>query len=178
MEGSMSEDKTQAATETVSESPATETTQDSSNEQYIAESKKYRKRAQDAEAKLAEYEKAKAKAEESRLKEKEEFKTLYEKASSEIESLTSNASKWAKYEKAKRVSLLENHPEGERESLSKLDLETLEYVTSKINNTKQNAPEVVGNAKKVAPEKPVDWSDKQNLKQNWATILNQYKKQP
>ena len=174
----MSEDKTTAVEETVSETPATETTQTSSNEGYIAESKKYRKRAQDAEAKLAEYEKAKAKAEESRLKEKEEFKTLYEKASSEIESLTSNANKWAKYEEAKRTSLLENHPEDERESLAKLDLETLEYVTNKINNTKTNAPEVVGNARKAVPEKPIDWSDKQNLKQNWATILNQYKKQP
>ena len=39
----MSEDKTQAATETVSESPATETTQGSSNEQYIAESKSIEK---------------------------------------------------------------------------------------------------------------------------------------
>ena len=36
-------------------------TQDNAQNEYIAESKKYRKRAQDAEAKLAEYEKAKAK---------------------------------------------------------------------------------------------------------------------
>jgi len=79
-EGSMSEDKTQAATETVSESSATETTQDSSNEQYIAESKKYRKRAQDAETRLAKLEKNLAKAEESKLKEKEDFKALYEQA--------------------------------------------------------------------------------------------------
>ena len=53
----MSEEKTQATTETASESVAKETVQDSSNDQYIAESKKYRKRAQDAEARLAEYEK-------------------------------------------------------------------------------------------------------------------------
>ena len=145
----MSEEQTQATTEAVSESPATETTQDSSNEQYIAESKKYRKRAQDAEAKLAKYEKAKSKAEEDRLKEKEEFKTLYEKASSDIENLSANAQKWAKYEEAKRVSLLENHPEEERESLSNLDLETLEYVTNKINNVKVNTPEVVGTSKKT-----------------------------
>ena len=50
----MSEDKTTAVEETVSEAPATETTQDSSNEGLIAESKKYRKRAQDAESKLLE----------------------------------------------------------------------------------------------------------------------------
>ena len=172
----MSEEKTQAKTETVSESPATETVQDSSNDQYIAESKKYRKRAQDAEAKLAKYEKANAKAEEERLKEKEEFKTLYEKASSKIDGLTANAEKWSKYEDAKRVSLLENHPEDERESLSKLDLETLEYVTNKINNTKTNAPEVVGNARKAVPEKPVDWNNRESLKENWGNIVQQYKK--
>ena len=134
MEDSMSEDKTTAVEETVSETPAIETTQDSSNEQYIAESKKYRKRAQDAENRLAKLEKSLARAEEDKLKEKEEFKTLYEKASSKVEGLSANAEKWAKYEEAKRNSLLENHPEDERESLSKLDLETLEYVTSKINN--------------------------------------------
>ena len=92
----MSEDKTTAVEETVSEAPAKETTQDSSNEQYIAESKKYRKRAQDAEARLAKLEKSLATAEEDKLKEKEEFKTLYEKASSKVEGLSANAEKWAK----------------------------------------------------------------------------------
>ena len=72
----MSEDKTTAMTETVSESPATETAQDSSNEQYIAESKKYRKRAQDAENRLAKLERSLTRAEDAKLKEKEEFKTL------------------------------------------------------------------------------------------------------
>ena len=71
----MSEEQTQVKTEAVSESPTTETTQDSSNEQYIAESKKYRKRAQDAETRLAKLERSLAKAEETNLKEKEEFKT-------------------------------------------------------------------------------------------------------
>ena len=74
--------------------------------------------------------------------------------------------------------MLENHPEDERESLSKLDLETLEYVTSKINNIKPNAPEVVGTAKRNAPTKPVDWSDKGSLKQNWGNIIDQYKQKP
>ena len=174
----MSEEKIPAVEETVSETPAKETTQDSSNEQYIAESKKYRKRAQDAETRLEELEKKFTTAEEDKLKKKEEFKTLYEQASSKVESLTSNAEKWSKYEEAKRAVLLENHPEEERESLSKLDLETLEYVTSKINNIKPNAPEVVGTAKRNAPEKPVDWSDKGSLKQNWGNIIDQYKQKP
>ena len=175
----MSEDKITAATETVSESSAKETVQDSSNEQYIAESKKYRKRAQDAETRLVELEKKFTQQEESKLKEKEEFKTLYEQASSKVESLTSNAEKWTKYEEIRRNSLLDNHPDEDRESLSKLDLETLEYVTSKINNIKPNAPEIVGNARAIAPDKPIDWSNKDSLKENWGDILKQYnKKQP
>ena len=174
----MSEDKTQAVTETVSESPATETTQDSSNEQYIAESKKYRKRAQDAETRLAEFEKKFATAEEDKLKKKEEYKTLYEKASSEIEGLTANADKWAKYEESKRVSLLDNHPEEDRENLSKLDLETLEYVTNKIHNVKANAPEVAGNPRQAI--KPnADWAtmDADERRDNWGEIIKSYNKE-
>ena len=174
----MSEDKKQATTETVSESPATETAQPSSNDQYIAESKKYRKRAQDAETRLAEFEKKFAKAEEAKLKEKEDFKALYEKVSSENSNLTANAEKWAKYEEARRTSLLENHPEEDRESLSRLDLDTLEYVTSKINNIKPNAPEVVGNPRGNVPKKDIDWTNREDLKNNWADIINQYKKRP
>ena len=169
----MSEENKPVASETVSEQTTTETTQDSSNEQYIAESKKYRKRAQDAESRLAELEKSFAKAEESKLKEKEEFKTLYEQASSKVESLTTNAEKWAKYEEAKRASLLENHPEDERESLSKLDLETLEYVTNKINTTKVNAPEVAGNPRKDYKTPPKDWTklSAQEKRENWDNIV-------
>ena len=139
----MSEDKTQAATETVSGSSATEAPQVSPNEELIAESKKYRKRAQDAESRLAKLEKKFAKQEEVKLKEKEDFKTLYEQASSKIDNLTANAEKWTKYEEVKREALIQSHPEEDRESLSKLDLETLEYVTSKVNSIKSNAPEVI-----------------------------------
>ena len=170
----MSEDKTTAVEETVSETTSKETPQSSPNDELIAESKKYRKRAQDAEARLAKYEKAKSKAEEDRLKEKEEFKTLYEKASSELEGLSANAEKWAKYEEVKRNSLLENHPEEDRESLSKLDLETLEYVTSKINNIKPNAPEVAGNARKDLPDKPYAQLTDEEKKENWNSIVNQF----
>ena len=169
----MSEEKTTAVEETVSEAPATETTQDSSNEGLIAESKKYRKRAQDAEARLLEYQNKLKKQEDDKLKEKEEFKTLYEKASSELEGLSANAEKWSKYEKSKRASLLESHPEEERKSLSKLDLETLEYVTDKINKTKANAPEVAGNSRKDYKDTPKDWTklSPTELRENWDDIV-------
>ena len=152
----MSEETKTVASETVSEQPTQETTQDSSDEKYIAESKKYRKRAQDAEARIAKMEKSMAKAEETKLKEKEDFKSLYEKVSSENESLSSVAEKWTKYEETRRASLLESHPEEDRESLANLPLDTLEFVTNKINNVqnKQNAKEVVGRTKNVVTTKP------------------------
>lgn len=58
------------------------------------------------------------------------------KYQSENESLVANSEKWAKYEDAKRANLIEQHPEEDRESLANLPLDTLEYVTNKINNSK------------------------------------------
>tara|TARA_R100000687_G_C6392611_1_gene138007 strand:+ start:89 stop:613 length:525 start_codon:yes stop_codon:yes gene_type:complete len=153
----MSEETKTVASETVSEQPTQESSTESTDVGVlIAESKKYRKRSQDAEARIAKMEKTMAKAEETKLKEKEDFKSLYEKVSSENESLSSVAEKWTKYEETRRASLLESHPEEDRESLANLPLDTLEFVTNKINNVqnKQNAKEVVGRTKNVVTTKP------------------------
>ena len=78
----------------------------------------------------------------------------------------------SKYEEAKREKLLSSIPEGERGTMTKLDLETLEYVTNKINNAKANVPEVAGSSRQ--PEKPLgDWTQmsKQDKKDNWKAII-------
>ena len=173
----MSEEQS-VATETVSEDTTQEASPNLTDEgALIAESKKYRKRSQDAEARLAKLESQLAKAEKAKLKEKEDFKTLYEQNEAKIESLTASADKWAKYQEAKTATLLEGVPEDEREALSKLDFETLEYVTSKINNAKANAPEVVGGTRQ--PDKPVgDWTkmDERERRANWDNIVAAAKK--
>jgi hypothetical protein len=169
----MSEETKTVASETVSEQPTQETPASSPDDGgLIAESKKYRKRAQDAEARIAEMEKKFAKAEEAKLKEKEDFKTLYEKVSSENETLSSVADKWTKYEETRRASLLEKHPEEDRESLQGLPLDTLEFVTNKINSAKANAPEVAGNPRGFK-EAPKDWTkmDSETLRDNWEDIV-------
>ena len=54
----MSQENSQEVSETVSEQPTTETTDNSTDvSSLVAESKKYRKRSQDAESRLAELEK-------------------------------------------------------------------------------------------------------------------------
>ena len=169
----MSEENKTVASETVSEQPTQETQTESTDVgALIAESKKYRKRSQDAEARIAELEKSMAKAEEAKLKEKEDFKTLYEKVASENETLSSVADKWTKYEETRRASLLEKHPEEERESLQGLPLDTLEFVTNKINSVKANAPEVAGNPRGFK-ETPKDWTKltPEELRENWGDIL-------
>jgi len=169
----MSEETKAVASETASEQPTQETPTTSPDDgALIAESKKYRKRAQDAEARIADLEKKIAKAEETKLKEKEDFKALYEKVSSENESLSSVAEKWTKYEETRRASLLEKHPEEERESLANLPLDTLEFVTNKINGAKANAPEVAGNPRGFK-ETPKDWTklSPEELRENWDDIL-------
>ena len=175
----MSEENTTATTETVSESPAKENEQNSSVDSHIAESKKYRKRAQEAEARAAHLEKKIANAEKEKLEKKEEYKTLYEQSTAKLESLEANADKWSKYEEAKRNSLLEMHPEEDREGLSELNLETLEYVTNKINDKKPNAPEAIGVARKSEPEvKLGDFANmtKKEKQEKWGAFMKQYKK--
>ena len=81
----MSEETNPVATETVSEGSTNEATTDSTDVgALIAESKKYRKRSQDAEARLAKLESQLDKAEKAKLKEKEDFKTLYEQNEAKI----------------------------------------------------------------------------------------------
>ena len=168
-------EETKVATETASEETTKETNHDSSDDKLKAEraySQKQRRAKQEAITERDEALAKLAKAEEDKLKEKEDFKALYEKVSSENESLTANSEKWAKYEEAKRLSLIEQHPEDDREALVGLPLDTLEYVTSKINSSKANAPEVVGNPR-GNKELPTDWTkmSAEDLKNNWDDIV-------
>ena len=150
-------EEAKVSNETVVESGTEDVTQEVAQNEYIAESKKYRKRAQEAESQLAKLQKTIAAQEEEKLKQKEDFKTLYEKVSSENANLTQDAERWKSYESNKRAALLDRHPEDERESLSRLDLETLEYVTNKIS--KPTNPEVVGRAKVSAQASNKAWKD-------------------
>ena len=150
----MSEEK-QVAPETASEETTKETTNDSTdNSGLIAESKKYRKRSQEAEAQLAELKASLSKAEEAKMIEEGKKDELIAKYQSDNESLVANSEKWAKYEEGKRASLIEQHPEEDREVMARLPLDALEIVTNKINSSKANAPEVVGNPRGTTPSKP------------------------
>ena len=110
------------------------------------------------------------------MKEKEDFKALYEKVSSEKEILSSEAAKWQKYEEVKRASLLEQHPEEERESLKDLPLDTLEFVTSKIMDVKPNVPQVSGRTKNTVIEKSYSEMTPNERRNSWSDIVKSFNK--
>jgi len=173
----MSQENSEVESNTVSEQPTVETNDSSTDiKGLVLENKKYRQRSQEAEERLATLEKKLASAEEAKLKEKEDFKALYEKVSSDNESLTANAQKWNKYEDNRRNMLLESVPETEKERLASLDLDTLEYITSKLNSQKPNAPEVAGSARRYKMDKSLSEMTASEKEANWQNILKSFKK--
>ena len=168
-------EETKVTTETASEETTTETTQDSSNERLIAESKKYRKRAQEAEAEASALRKKIDLAKQSELKEKEEWKTLYEEQAQKVESLTSDAEQWKSYKESRKSTLLESFPEDRRAEMAKVPLKQLELVIEEIKKAKPNAPEVAGNPRKKEPTKKLSQLTQEEKRENWQQILNSYK---
>ena len=111
----MSEEN-QVSNEAVVDNGAENVTQENAQSEYIAESKKYRKRAQDAESKLADLEKQLESQENVKLKEKEEFKTLAEKYEAQVNQLNPYKEKYEALVEQRKTVLLEQLPEDKRET--------------------------------------------------------------
>ena len=146
-------EETQVVNEAVADNstPKTETSTPD-NSELIAESKKYRKRSQSAEARVAELETKINSFEDQRLKEKEDFKTLYEKVSIENEQNGAKAKEWDDYQAKKRAEILSNIPEEERGDFEGVKLKSLENIISKMTSPKAVNPDHVSNAPKGAGE--------------------------
>lgn len=142
----------------------------------IAESKKYRKRSQAAETRVAELEAQINSFETDKLKEKEEFKALYEKVSVENEQNKATAEKWNQYEATKREQLLQQVPDEEKAEWNDSPLNLLEKYVSKANSTQpQNPDHVVAKTRQIN-DIPQDWSklSKDDKKKNWSAIVSNY----
>ena len=132
----MSEEK-QVSNEAVVDSGAENVTQEVAQNEYIAESKKYRKRAQDAENKLANLEKQLETQQNQKLKEKEEYKTLAEKYEAQVNELNPYKDKYEGLVEQRRNVLLERLPEDKRETFKNKDLDVLEFMVSELKTKTQ-----------------------------------------
>ena len=132
----MSEEN-QVSNETVVEQGTENVTQEVAQNEYIAESKKYRKRAQDAENKLSNLQKQLESQQNQKLKEKEEYKTLAEKYEAQVNELNPYKDKYEGLVEQRRNVLLERLPEDKRETFKNKDLDVLEFMVSELKTKTQ-----------------------------------------
>ena len=132
----MSEEKI-VSNETVVEQGTENVAQESAQNEYIAESKKYRKRAQDAESKLANLQKQLEAQQNAKLKENEEFKTLAEKYEAQVNELNPYKEKYEGIVEQRRNVLLGRLPEDKRETFKNKDLDFLEFMVSELKTKTQ-----------------------------------------
>ena len=130
-------EETKVSNEAVADSGTENVVQESAQNEHIAESKKYRKRAQDAETKLSNLEKQLETQQHQKLKEKEEYKTLAEKYEAQVNDLNPYKEKYEGLVEQRRSVLLERLPEDKRETFKNKDLDVLEFMVSELKTKTQ-----------------------------------------
>tara|TARA_R110002110_G_scaffold219905_1_gene433854 strand:+ start:207 stop:740 length:534 start_codon:yes stop_codon:yes gene_type:complete len=129
----MSEEN-KVSNETVVDSGTNGVTQELAQNEYIAESKKYRKRAQDAENQLNNLQKQLETQENTKLKQKEEYKTLAEKYEAQVNELNPYKEKYEGLVDQRRTKLLDRLPEDKRETFKNKDLDVLEFMVTELKS--------------------------------------------
>jgi thymidylate synthase len=169
----MSEEN-KVSNEAVVESGTENVTQESAQNEYIAESKKYRKRAQEAESKLAELNKQLEAQENAKLKEKEEFKTLAEKLEAENTSLNDYKQRYESIVEQRKSALLEQLPEDKREHFKDKELDVLEFMVSELGSKTTNEPTARGTVKAKSPIEGWSKMSQGDKKKHWKDIIKSY----
>jgi hypothetical protein len=167
----MSEEN-QVSNEAVVDNGAENVTQENAQSEYIAESKKYRKRAQDAESKLADLEKQLETQQNQKLKEKEEYKTLAEKYEAQVNELNPYKEKYEGLVEQRKAVLLEQLPEDKRETFKNKELDVLEFMVSEISSQKTSEPQVRGTVKSKEPNY-VNMTAEER-RNNWTNIIKSH----
>ena len=176
----MSEENVKVEEQAVAEAPTPEVNEVG---EYIAESKKYRQRAQAAEAELKELKEAQRLQEQKQLEEKEEFKSLYENVKAENEQLKPVVEQFQIQEKQRREHLLSQLSEEDQQIYEDLPTIKLEKHIERLSNKKvqvSDAKEVTTSGKFAANTKWADLStaDREQARKNpklWQQIVEGYK---
>ena len=167
-------EETKVSNEAIADSGTENVVQESAQSEHIAESKKYRKRAQDAESQLAKLNKQLESQENTKLKEKEEFKTLAEKLEAENNSLSPYKEKYDSLVEQRKTALLEKLPEDKRETFKNKELDVLEFMVSELVSKNPSEPTARGTVK--AKSAIDDWGkmSQSDKKKHWGDIIKSY----
>ena len=104
----------------------------------VNNSKKLRKRSQDAEAKVTEFTTAQETNKVKQMKEQEQFQELSEELQKKLDSTLPYREKWEAHETAQRDKYLSKLPKADREKFANENLQVLEYMTEKLNSEVQS----------------------------------------
>ena len=145
---------------------------------YIAESKKYRTRAQEAETKLVELQSKIAKQEDERLVEQNEWKELAEKRQGHIDSMETDYTRLKGAEDAYREELLNGLSDEDKESFGDLSVAQLRTLTDKLNKEINSVVPTSGSPARSTNPTNKSWVDMSTdeRRSNWGDILKGYAK--
>ena len=129
-----------ATTDQATEQTLQQESQSDSNVDYKAlyldevnNSKKLRKRSQDAETKVTEFTTAQETNKVKQMKDQEQFQELSEELQKKLDSTLPYREKWEAHETAQRDKFLSKLPKADREKFANENLQVLEYMTEKLN---------------------------------------------
>ena len=141
----------------------------------IAESKKYRGRAQAAEQELSKLRKEIEDTRISQMEEQEQWKNLAEERASKLAELEPIVERATKQEASLRAELLNEIPEDEHATFGELPIEALRAVVKKLRTQRvavSSAPSAPVNDGNVELRKIKD----EDRRMNWSNILESYKR--
>jgi len=142
----------------------------------VKNSQKLRKRSQDTESKLTNYETKQTEIEEAKLKEEGEFKTLLDKRDSEIKDLKVKATAYDDLLTSEKTAILDKMTDEDKEQFSNLPLKELRALDKRLNETNSTNPQsgILSNSvSNKAKGLPKDWTTlpADELRDNWPEIL-------
>lgn len=142
----------------------------------VKNAQKLRKRSQEVESKLTNYETKQVEVEEAKLKEEGEFKTLLEKRDTEIKDLKVKAQAYDDMLQSERNTILENMTDEDKEQFGDLPLTQLKAINKKLNDSQpvKKQSEILSNAvNNPTKDLPKDWTkmDDKERRENWDQIV-------
>ena len=178
----MSETTTEAAQGTVQEvatDSQEQVTESPEVGNLIAESKKYRSRAQEAESQLAELKSTLEKQEEERMAKQNKWEELATKRQTELDSIKSDYERLKGAEEAYKEELLNSLGEAERETFKDLSVSQLRALSEKLKiDVQEPVPDTSSTPSATVNPNNKSWVDMSNEERraNWGAILQSYVK--
>tara|TARA_Y100000593_G_scaffold45688_1_gene86875 strand:- start:124 stop:708 length:585 start_codon:yes stop_codon:yes gene_type:complete len=144
--------------------------------QLVQESKKYRKRAQESEAKLAKMEKQREADRQKQMEEQNQWQQLAEERQAKLNEMEPIVEAFKKDEADQRERILADFEESDREQFGSLSLPQLRALHSKLINTNDSVPPTSGTPARAVNPNNKDWTkmDRTERQANWKDIVKSY----